>query len=205
MLVPQAVFAGFVHGAGDVQKMLEELAGDVLVGAIVFGQIEGEGQHVQAVHGHPTGAVGLFDDAAGGQRGGAIEDADVVEAEEASFEDVIAGGVFAIDPPGEVHQQLVKAAFEEGEVGFAVQAAVDLKDAMDGPGVDRRVDITEGPFVGRHLAVRVHVPFAQEELQLALGEARIDHRHRDHMESRIPGGIPGILPLVGHRNDVVVE
>ena len=47
-------------------------------------------QHRQAVHGHPSGAVGLFDVAAGGQRLAAVEDADVVEPQEAAFEDVVA-------------------------------------------------------------------------------------------------------------------
>ena len=62
---------------------------------------------------HPAGAVRLFDGAARGQGLAAIEDADVVEAEKAALENVVAFGVFAVHPPGEVQQQLVEDALEE--------------------------------------------------------------------------------------------
>ena len=68
----------------------------------------------------------------------------------------------------------------------------------------RRVDVAEGELVGRNLAVGVHVPLAQEQHELLLGELRIDARERNHVEGEIPGGVPGILPLVGHRDDVAV-
>ena len=43
----------------------------------------------------------------------AVEDADVVEPEEAALEDVAALGVLAVHPPGEIEQQLVEDALEE--------------------------------------------------------------------------------------------
>ena len=43
---------------------------------------------------------------------------------------------------------------------------VDLVDAPGGPGVHRRVHVAEVPLVGRELAVRVHVPLAQQQQQL---------------------------------------
>ena len=46
--------------------------------------------------------------AAGGQRRAAVEDADVVEAEEAALEDVLALGVLAVHPPGELSSSLWK-------------------------------------------------------------------------------------------------
>ena len=54
-----------------------------------------------------------------GQRRAAVEDADVVQPEEAALEDVVALGVLAIDPPGEVEQQLVEDALQEGAVARA--------------------------------------------------------------------------------------
>ena len=47
----------------------------------------------------------------------AVDDGDVVEAEEAALEDVVALAVDLVDPPGEVDQQLVEAALEEVAVG----------------------------------------------------------------------------------------
>ena len=66
----------------------------------------------------------------------------------------------------------------------------------------RRVDVTEFPFVGGQLAVRVHRPFPAHQHQLFLGEIRVDMRQRDRVERQIPGREPGVLPFVRHRDDV---
>jgi len=63
--------------------MLGELQDHVLVDGVVGGELHRELQHVLAEEGHPGRAVRLFQVAAGGKRGAAVEDADVVEAEEA--------------------------------------------------------------------------------------------------------------------------
>src|SRR6187401_3224071 len=48
----------------------------------------------------------------------------------------------------------VKYRFKKGAVASAVALAVDLVNAPRGPGVDRRVDVAERPFIGRQLPVR---------------------------------------------------
>src|SRR5207245_9197199 len=80
LLVPQLDPGDVVQGARDVDEVLEELGGDVLVGGVVPGELERDRQHVEAVHAHPGGAVGLFDVASGGERRGAVDGADVVTA-----------------------------------------------------------------------------------------------------------------------------
>src|SRR5262249_56767703 len=60
------------------------------------------------------------------------------------------------------------------------------------------------PFVGRQLAVWVPVPDPCHHHQLLLGKPRIDYGQRDRMEGKIPGGVPWVLPFVGHRHDVGV-
>ena len=55
----------------------------------------------------------------------AVEDADVVEAEEAALEDVAALRVLAVDPPGEVQHQLVEHALEERRDRRRRRAACD--------------------------------------------------------------------------------
>ena len=99
--------------------------------------------------------------------------------------------------------QLLKAAGEKEAVAFSARAG-HLVDAPAGPGVHRRIDVAEVELIGGQLAVRVHVPFAQEQHQLLLGEIGIDPRQRQHVEGQVPGGIPGIFPFVGHRDDVPV-
>jgi hypothetical protein len=71
-------------------------------------------------------------------------------------------------------------------------------------GVHGRIDVTEVPLVGRNLPVRVQIVVPQHQIELLLGEVAINDHERDHVEGQIPGSEPGILPLVRHRDDVVV-
>ena len=115
LLVPQ-----LAHRRGDRREVLEELERHVLVGAVVVGEPQRHLEHVEAELRHPGRAVGLLEHAAARQRRRAVEGADVVEPEEAALEDVVAERVLAVDPPGEVDQQLVEGAGEEVEVAAAV-------------------------------------------------------------------------------------
>ena len=170
----------------------------------LLGQDERDLDHVLAVEGHPGGPVGLLQRAAGGQRRAAVEDADVVEAQEAAGEDVAAVGVLAVQPPVEVERETVERALQELAV-LAPEAALPVEQEQRRPGVDGRVDVAEVPLVGRHLAVGVGVEAAQHEQQLLLGEVEVDERERRRVEGQVPGRVPRVLPLVGHRDDVAVE
>ncbi len=110
--VPQLDFlaADVVHGATDIDEMFEEFAGHVFIGPIVPRKLQRNRQHVEAIHAHPAGGVRLFDVAAGRQGCAPVEHPDIVEPEEASLEDVLSIGVFAIDPPGKVQEELVEDA-----------------------------------------------------------------------------------------------
>ena len=183
--------------------MLEELGRHVLVGGILARELERHLQHRDAVEGHPGRAVGLLEDATARQRPRAVEDADVVEAEEAAAEEVVALAVLAVHPPGKVEAHLLEDALQEQPVAPAARPR-HLVDAPGGPGVHRRVHVGERELVGRQLPVGVHVPLAREEHELFLGEGGIDAREGDHVEREVPGGVPGIFPGVGQRQHVAV-
>ena len=148
--------------------MFEELE-DEVVGRSCARPIEdrGDGRHRERVERHPAGGVGLFEPAADGEVG-AVDRADVVEAEEAAFEQVGAVGVFEVDPPREVDEQLVEHALEEVDVA----GAVDGEHLQRRPRLDGRVDVAEVPLVGGQRAVRVLEPLAAQQQQLVLGELR---------------------------------
>jgi hypothetical protein len=112
-------------------------------------------------------------------------------------ENVPALDVLAIDPPGEVDQQLLETALQETEIARAF-APGDLVHPPAGPRVHGRIHVAEIPLVGRNLSVRMHVPFAQHQLELGLRELGVDPRHRDHVKGEIPRGKPRVLPLVRH-------
>ena len=95
------------------------------------------------------------------QRLGTIEKSDVVQPQEAPGEDVFPIHVLAIDPPGEVDQQLLKAALEEIQIALQLGAR-HLIHPPTSPRVDRRVHIAKVPFVGGDLPAWVHVPLAQD-------------------------------------------
>ena len=124
-------------------------------------EFERHREHREAIEAHPGRAVGLLEKSAGRQRLGAIEDADVIQPEETAGEKIVAFGVFAVHPPGEIEQQLLEGAFEKSAIALPARPG-HLVNAPGRPGVDRRIHVAKGKFVGRNLAVRVHVPFAQE-------------------------------------------
>src|SRR2546425_3942748 len=206
LCVPQrnAIPSHVVHRVGDVDKVLEEFAGDILVGGILLCKLERNRKHIQAIHAHPTRAVGLLEMPAGWERRGAVENSDVIEAQEAALEDVHAFGIFAIDPPGKVEEKLVEDSFEKGAVGGGAEAPLDLVDAPSSPGVHRRIDVAEGPLISGKLAVWVHVPFAEKQDELVFGEIRVNERQGNAVKSEVPRRVPGIRPLVWHGENVLV-
>ncbi len=165
---------------------------------------QGHLEHVLAEHRHPGGAVRLLQPPAGGQGGAAVEHADVVQAEEAALEHVVAGGILAVHPPGEVQQQPREALLQERQVHLA-EVGLQILQEQSREGVHRGVHVAEIPLVGGHLAARVQVFPGQHQVDLAFREVRVDHGERNAVERQVPGGVPRVLPLVGHGHDVVVE
>ncbi len=141
----------------------------------------------------------------GRQRRAAVEHADVVEAEEAALEYVLAEAVLAVHPPGEVQQELVEGGLQEVDVHFVSQGLLGAMQEQRRKGVDGRVHVAEVPLVRGHLAVRVLVGAAQHQTHLILGEVGVGNRERERVEGEVPRGVPRVLPLVWHRNDVLVE
>jgi hypothetical protein len=78
-------------------------------------------------------------------------------------------------------------AFEEGAVTVAATSS-HFVDAPGGPSVNGGIDVMEGEFIGRDLAIGVHVPFAKEEFELAFGKVGVELGHGDHVEGEVPGG-----------------
>src|SRR5580658_3233884 len=106
----------------------------------------------------------------GRQRRIAIKHADIVQSKKASFEHVPAIGIFSVDPPCKVEQQLVEDALEKYPIARTATLLLDLIDAPSRPSIHRRVHIAECPLVGWQLTVGMHVPFANHQCQLSFGE-----------------------------------
>jgi len=136
------------------------------------------------------------------QRLRAIEYGDVVETEKSALEDIVSVAILAVDPPGVIQQQLLKDPVQEMEVAGAALHPLGAEDLECCRRVDGRVHVTEGPFIGRDLAIRVQVSLAQQDFDLILGEIDVDQRQRAAMERKVPCGKPRILPAVGHRDDI---
>src|SRR5262245_61871499 len=100
----------------------------------------------------------------------AIENADVIKPEKAALKDVHSISIFAIDPPREIQQQLLEDPLKENCVADSTSLLLDLVNTPRSPGVNRRIHIAKRPFVSWQLTVRVHIPFAQHQHELVLGE-----------------------------------
>ena len=195
-VVPQADAVQRVADGGEV---LEERLHQVHRGPVAAAvQDRGDRGHHGRVARHPAGAVGLLEPSGDGQVR-AVDRADVVQAHEPALEQVRALGVLAVDPPGEVDQQLVEHAGQEVQV----VPAVEDEHLQRGPGVHRRVDVAEVPLVGGQRPAGVLEPLPAQQRELVLRERGVDVRERDAVERQVPGGEPGVLPGVGHGEHVV--
>ena len=86
----------------------EELDRHVFPGGVLAGELQGHAQHLpmqnSAIQAVPSACAS---DTPGGSGHGTVEDADIVQPQEASWENrFLALGILAVDPPGEVQQQL---------------------------------------------------------------------------------------------------
>src|SRR2546429_9896003 len=89
---------------------------DLFVHRVVFGENEGDLQHVLAVDRHPGRPVRLLQSAARGELGTPVEYANVVQTQKSPGEHVAPGGVLAVDPPAEVQHQPLKRSFQEPKI-----------------------------------------------------------------------------------------
>ena len=132
------------------------------------------------------------------KRSAAIEYPDVVEAEEPAFENIFAFRIFPIHPPGESEKEFVEDCFQKSAITFARLLAFDLVNPPRCPPQDRRIDITEVPLIGWNMTVGMLIPLANDDVDLTLGEVRIDQGEGNAMKSEVPGSVPGEFPSIWH-------
>src|SRR6516165_5727781 len=106
--------------------MLKELAGQVFVHSVFDCQFQCHREHREAVKAHPGCAVCLAKMAAAREWCTAVEDANVVESQKTTLEDVATVEILAVDPPGEIQDKLVKCAAKERSIGHAGNATFNL-------------------------------------------------------------------------------
>ena len=184
--------------------MLEKLGRDIFVNVVLTRELNRDSHQVQAKHSHPTGAVALLEMSSVVKNFVAIEHADVVESKKAALENIFALGVLAVHPPGEGDQHFVKNRFQKCAIAFSGLFAFNLINAPRRPSQHRRINVVEIPFVGWNFAVRVLIPFTDDEIELGLGELDIDQREREAVESQVPRCVPGKFPFVRHGHDALV-
>ncbi len=111
-----------------------------------------------------------------------------------------------LSPSGSIrftHQVKFSSSFgQQPGQEVVVAPAVDVPHVERRPRVHRRVDVTERPLVGGEGTVGVLEPLAAQHQQLVLGERRVEMGQGDGVEGEVPRGEPGVLPRVGHRQDV---
>ena len=95
-------------------------------------------------------------------------------------------GVFAVYPPSEGDEHLMENSFEERTITFADLLSLDLVNTPGRPRDNRRINIAKIPLVCGDLAVRMLVPLAHDEIELALRKIWIDQRKRDAMKGEVP-------------------
>lgn len=136
--------------------MLEELGRNILVGAAVLCQLQGNVEHAQTVKCHPSCTVCLLKNTSSRQGLGSVEEADIVQPEETTLKHVLAIGVLAVHPPREIQQKFLENTFKEINILTSIEFPLNLESSEGCPGMDRRVDITKVPFVAVSLLLVAH-------------------------------------------------
>ena len=206
LVVPHfvVVLTNSIHGVCDPEKMLHKPESDILVHRVILRQNERDLQHVLAIESHPSCTVRLVEVTARGKGSTAIEDANVVEPEESACKNILPLRVLPVDPPVEILHEALKRSFQETNVG-SPQFAFDIEEEQCCPCMDRGIHVAEIPFVRWDLSVGMGIQIPQHEEQLVLGEVEVHKRQGNCVKSQVPSGIPGIFPLVGHRDDVAIQ
>src|SRR5215831_4829029 len=154
--------------------MLKEFRNHVRIRFIMHRELDRYLQHVQAEQRHPGSAIRLFKITAGRQRRTAIEDTDIVQAEETPFKCVFARPILAVQPPCEIQQQFLKTSLKPYDVPLASLRSFQTIGENGGPRMDWWVDIAEIPLIGRNLAVWMQIVFYQHQIVLSLGKVWVD-------------------------------
>src|ERR1043165_1976466 len=121
--------------------MLDKLQSEFIKGRITAREIHRDPRHVLAIQRHPGRAVRLFKVSAAGKSIAAIKDPNVIEAEEPSFKDILSESVFAVDPPGEIEDQLVEYPLQKLDVTNTILRLFKVVHEQGGPGMHWRVDV----------------------------------------------------------------
>src|SRR5215469_10133503 len=142
----------------------------------------------------------------------AVEYTNIVHPEESALENVLAEGVLAVHPPGEVEQHFLEDALKEGVITLAGGRLLNFKDGLCGKGENGWIDAVEIPFIRRDLSVRMHVPLAEHQDDLVFRKLRVDRRlagggldvaqdagRMADQRYRLPGGEEGLDQLYGIR------
>ena len=98
----------------------------------------------------------------------------------------------------------LERSLQEAQIG-AAQLLFNVVEEQCRPGVHRRIHVAEVPLVGRDLSVGMSVQIPQHQQELILGEIEVHQRKRNGVKRQVPCRVPGILPLVGHGDDVAVQ
>jgi hypothetical protein len=168
---PDAFATEIVHRGSDAEKVLKEFRRYILVNWIFTREFDRDPQHVEAKHSHPACAIALLKTAAVRERLVAIEHADVIEPKESALEDVIALRIFAVHPPGEGNEHLMENRLQKCAIAVAALLSFDLINAPRSPCDHGRINIAKMPLICGHLPVRMLVPLAHDEIELALQNA----------------------------------
>ena len=118
-----------------------ELGCHILIRRVGSRDLESHVHEVQGIHGHPAGAVSLFDVSARRQLSAPVEYADVVEPQKTALEDVVALGVLAVHPPRKVQEQFVEDPLQEQDVSLSFHPFFEMIDLQGCPGMYRRIYI----------------------------------------------------------------
>ncbi len=160
-IIPKSGTTERVHCIRNRNEMFKKLRRNIFVTWVFPRQLQRDRQHCGAIKSHPCGGVGLIEVPAERSVFGAIENADIIQPQKPTGENMIVVSVFSVDPPSKVNQQLVKNSREKLMIGLTILFP-NFIYSQRRPSMNGRVDVAKRKLISRNLSAGMHVPFPQK-------------------------------------------
>src|ERR1017187_1315346 len=98
----------FVERFRNKDKMLKEFCSCIFKSLIYHSNFQRHIHHVQSIHRHPACAISLLQYLVAGYFNAPVKHTDIIQPKKTALENAVSTGIFPVDPPGKIDDELMK-------------------------------------------------------------------------------------------------
>src|SRR5665213_3337041 len=104
IIIPQSML---IKSFGNQHKMFKKFSGRVFKSIIYHSDLQCHVHHIKRIHSHPACSVSLLQPVVSGHFNTSVKYADIIQSQKSSLKDIVATGIFPVDPPGKIDDKLM--------------------------------------------------------------------------------------------------